>query len=65
MLSALNGGFECVGAYHLLIKNRETKDELYEASRRSRILRKGASVFYPATTSSIADSNIGKSISVR
>jgi hypothetical protein len=65
MLSALNGGFECVGAYHLLIKNREAKDELYEASRRSRILRKGASVFYPATASSIADSNIGKSISVR
>ena len=38
MLSALNGGFECIAAYHLLAKNRDMKDEAYEASRRSRIL---------------------------
>jgi hypothetical protein len=65
MLSALNGGFECISAYHLFAKNRDIKDEAYEASRRSRILRKGASVFYPAAAASFADSKIGKSISVR
>jgi hypothetical protein len=65
MLSALNGGLECISAYHLLAKNRDIKDEAYEASRRSRILRKGAAVFYPAAAASLAESKIGKSISVR
>jgi hypothetical protein len=65
MLSALNAGFECIAAYHLLAKKRDMKDEAYEACRRSRLLRKGASVFYPASVTSFADSKMGKSISVR
>lgn len=65
MLSSLNASFECLGAYHLMAKNRGMKDEIHEASRRSRELRKGAAVFYPVTATSFADSKIGKSISVR
>jgi hypothetical protein len=65
MLSSLNAGFECLGAYHLLAKHRGVKDEIHEASRRSHELRRGAAVFYPVTATSFADSKIGKSISVR
>ncbi len=59
LLSSLNASFECVSAYHLMAKNRGMKDEANEASRRSHELRKGASVFYPVTATSFADSKAG------
>jgi hypothetical protein len=54
MQGALNAGFECVGAYHLLAKHRGTKDELYDACRTNAEMRKAAAVFYPPATSSFA-----------
>lgn len=65
MLSALNAGLECIGAYHLLAKHRGMKDEVHEASRMSVSLRKGAAVFYPSASASFAGSSLGKSVSVR
>jgi hypothetical protein len=49
MQGSLNAAFECIGAAHLLSKNRKTDDPIYEASRTSPLLRKGAAVFYPST----------------
>ena len=54
MQGALNAGFECIGAYHLLAKHRGIKDEVYEASRANTDTRKAAAVFYPSETSSFA-----------
>lgn len=54
MQSALNAGFECIGAYHLLVKHRGMKNDLYEASRTNPDLRKAAAVFYPPETTSFA-----------
>ena len=56
MLSALNAGFESISAYHLMARHRGMKNEIHEASRRSRLLRKGASLFYPSSATSFADS---------
>lgn len=49
MIGALNASFECLGAYHLMAKNRGLKDELYDASLKSDMLRRGASIFYPSS----------------
>ena len=49
MQGALNAAFECLGAAHLLSRNRKTTDVIYEASRACPLLRKGAAVFYPPT----------------
>lgn len=61
MLGALNASFECISAYHLMMSSRGTKNELYEASVRNELLRRGASIFYPASSAvtSFADSNLG------
>jgi hypothetical protein len=66
MQGALNAGFETVGAYHLLVKHRGIKDEIFEASRADLDLRKAAGVFYPPETSSFAGgSNVGSPLSAR
>ena len=52
MQGALNAGFECLGAYHLLARHRGIKDELHEASRENAELRKAAAMFYPSDTTS-------------
>lgn len=52
MQGALNAGFECFGAYHLLKKSRGETDELYDASYRDPMLRRAASIFYKPTVSS-------------
>ncbi len=54
MQGALNAGFECIGAYHLLARHRGVKDEIYEACRANKDARKAAAVFYPPDTSSLA-----------
>ena len=61
MLGALNASFECISAYHLLARSRGMKDELYEASLRNELLRRGASIFYPssAAVTSFAESSSG------
>lgn len=66
MQGALNAGFECIGAYHLLAKHRGIKDEVYEASRANTDTRKAAAVFYPPDTSSFAGgSSDGSPLSAR
>ena len=65
LLSSLNASFECLGAYHLLAKNRGMKDEINEASHRSHELRKGVSIFYPVTATSFAESKTGNSEATR
>lgn len=59
MIGALNASFECIGAYHLLARNRSSTNEIYAASLRNAELRRGASVFYPAsaTVTSFAGSS--------
>ena len=52
MQGALNAGFECLGAYHLLARHRGIKDEIYEAAKENSELRKAAAMFYPADTTS-------------
>lgn len=52
MQCALNAGFECLGAYHLLARHRGIKDDLYEASQENPDLRKAAAMFYPSDTAS-------------
>jgi hypothetical protein len=52
MQGSLNASFECLGAYHLMKKNRQESDEVYAACHRSPLLRRAASVFYKPTISS-------------
>ena len=60
MQGALNAGFECLGAYHLLARHRGVKNEIYEACLKNPETRKAAAVFYPPATSSFAaGSNTG------
>ncbi len=47
MMSALNAGFETIGAYHLMAKSRKVDDAIYKACRSSADLRSAARVFYP------------------
>jgi hypothetical protein len=69
MLGALNAGFECAGAYHLMAKHRNAQNLIYEASRRNADLRRGARVFYPEPSSvesgAAAASSTGMSLTVR
>lgn len=65
MLGALNAGLECISAYHLLAKHRGLRNEAHAACLRNRLLRQGASVFYPSAATSFADSSTGRSITAR
>ncbi len=65
MLSSLNAGFECIGAYHLYAKHGAIKDAVYEASRSNPYLRKGVSAFYPGAATSVVESKTGNPLSVR
>ena len=47
MISALNAGFETLGAYHMLAKDRHQEDGIYKVSRESTELRFAARLFYP------------------
>jgi hypothetical protein len=47
MISALNAGFETLGAYHLLAKSRKIEDSIYKASRDCEELRAAMKLFYP------------------
>ncbi len=47
MISALNAGFETLGAYHLMAKARHIEDAIYRVSRQSTELRYAAQLFYP------------------
>ncbi len=49
MISALNAGFETLGAYHLLAKAHHQEDCIYKASRESTELRDAIKLFYPGT----------------
>jgi hypothetical protein len=66
MQGALNAGFECIGAYHLLARHRGIKDEIFEACRENKETRKAAAIFYPPDTSSLAGgSNEGNPLIAR
>lgn len=65
MLGALNAGFECVGAYHLMAKHRRIPNVIYEASRLNSELRRGVSVFYPEVTTSVEGRSTGMSLTAR
>ncbi len=47
MISALNAGFETIGAYHLLAKAHHQEDSIYKASRESTEIRDAIKLFYP------------------
>ncbi|HEY1083488.1 MAG TPA: hypothetical protein VGE29_14565 [Prosthecobacter sp.] len=47
MTGSLNAGFEALGSYHLLAKNRRIPDVIYQASRLSPELRRAVELFYP------------------
>jgi hypothetical protein len=47
MNGSLNAGFETLGAYHLLARNRGIPNAIYNASRESPELRRAVQVFYP------------------
>lgn len=47
MISALNAGFETLGAYHLLAKAHHQEDCIYKAARESTELRDAVKFFYP------------------
>lgn len=51
MNGALNAGFEALGAYHLLAKNRRIPDTIHDASRQCPEIRQAMTLFYPASTS--------------
>ncbi len=58
MISALNAGFEAIGAYHLLAKSRGFEDAIYRASRECPELREAIKLFYPGPVAS-ADHTAG------
>ncbi len=47
MNGALNAGFEALGAYHLLAKNRRIADTIHEASRQCPEIRQAMHLYYP------------------
>ncbi|WP_146852790.1 hypothetical protein [Brevifollis gellanilyticus] len=47
MNGSLNAGFETLGAYHLLARNRGIPNAIYNASRQSPELRRAVQIFYP------------------
>jgi hypothetical protein len=47
MIGALNAGFETLGAYHLMVKNRKQTDVIYAASMRNAEIRSAMRLFYP------------------
>lgn len=47
MISALNAGFEALGAYHLQARARGQEDIIYKASRECPELREAMKLFYP------------------
>jgi hypothetical protein len=47
MNGSLNAGFETLGAYHLLAKHRAIPNAIYQASRRSVVLRRAVGLFFP------------------
>lgn len=47
MNGALNAGFEAIGAYHLVTKNRRITDSIHEASRHCPEIRHAMTIFYP------------------
>ena len=49
MNGSLNAGFETLGAYHLLARNRGFTDMIYETCRRSSEMRRAVQLFYPET----------------
>ncbi|TLD70350.1 hypothetical protein FEM03_11485 [Phragmitibacter flavus] len=52
MQSALNGGFESIGAYHLLVRHRRQSNAVHEASLRNEDLRKAGEMFFPLVPTS-------------
>jgi hypothetical protein len=46
MLGSLNAGFEALGSYHLMMKNRGEKNSIYEAVRTQSDLAAALRVFY-------------------
>jgi hypothetical protein len=50
MNGALNAGFEALGAYHLLVKNRRIANTIHEASRHCPEIRQAMTLFYPDNT---------------
>jgi hypothetical protein len=53
MNGALNAAFETLGAYHLLVRGRQIRNAVYEASCKSKELRRGVAQFYPNRTGNI------------
>lgn len=49
MQGSLNAGFEVLGAYHLLAKNRGIPDAIYQASLSSPYVRRAMRLFYPGS----------------
>ncbi len=47
MISALNAGFETLGAYHLLAKTHHQEDAIYKISHQSTEMRLAVQMFYP------------------
>jgi hypothetical protein len=47
MNGALNAGFEALGAYHLLAKNRRIPDTVHEASSQCPDIRQAMHLYYP------------------
>lgn len=56
MQGSLNAGFETIGAYHLLVKNRRQRDVIYETARMNPYLQKAIQCFYPREGNSRAES---------
>lgn len=52
MNGALNAGFEALGSYHFLAKNRGIPNRVYEASLQSPVIREAMSLFYPQAPAS-------------
>ena len=52
MQSALNAGFESLGAYHLLVRHRGQNNVLHDACLTNNQLRKAAEMFYPLVPTS-------------
>lgn len=49
MISALNAGFEAVGAYHLTVRHRHERNEIFRASMERPELRSAVKIFFPPT----------------
>lgn len=47
MTGSLNAGFESLGAYHLLARQRGFEDRIYSACRKAPEMRRAVQIFYP------------------